>query len=175
MKLSTMKILLFLNCIVVLLNFGQTLDCGNPDPSEYCVSKTYTKDKLPPNPPLNISMSLSISVRTIYIPWKDDLRSTVENKLVLKTQDSSVFLLQEVSGVDDAALSISIRLTFYVFWNDSRVIRLKDGDLNIQLGSAALEKYFLPDFYIYNLLDFKQSEFADPLKALLLTPEGKMW
>ena len=81
MKLSTMKILLFLNCIVVLLNFGQTLDCGNPDPSEYCVSKTYTKDKLPPNPPLNISMSLSISVRTIYIPWKDDLRSTVENKL----------------------------------------------------------------------------------------------
>ena len=84
-------------------------------------------------------------------------------------------LLQEVSGVDDAALSISIRLTFYVFWNDSRVIRLKDGDLNIQLGSAALEKYFLPDFYIYNLLDFKQSEFADPLKALLLTPEGKMW
>ena len=80
-----------------------------------------------------------------------------------------------MSGVDDAALSISIRLTFYVFWNDSRVIRLKDGDLNIQLGSAALEKYFLPDFYIYNLLDFKQSEFADPLKALLLTPEGKMW
>ena len=95
----------------------------------------------------------------------------------MKRQDSSVYfsLLQEVSGVDDAALSISIRLTFYVFWNDSRVIRLKDGDLNIQLGSAALEKYFLPDFYIYNLLDFKQSEFADPLKALLLTPEGKMW
>lgn len=77
--------------------------------------------------------------------------------------------------MDDSALSISIRLAFYVFWNDSRVIRLKDGDLNIQLGAQALEKYFLPDFYIYKLLDFKQMSFADPLKALFITPKGLMW
>ena len=82
---------------------------------------------------------------------------------------------QEVSEVDDSALSISIRLAFYIYWNDSRIIRLKDGEQSIQLGSAAFEKYFLPDFYIYKLLDFKQMEFADPLKALLLTPAGKMW
>ena len=82
---------------------------------------------------------------------------------------------QEVSEVDDSSLSISIRLAFYIYWNDSRIIRLKDGEQSIQLGSAAFEKYFLPDFYIYKLLDFKQMEFADPLKALLLTPAGKMW
>ena len=86
------------------------------------------------------------------------------------------FFFQEVSHVDDIALSISIRLVFYVYWNDSRVIRLKEDDgRNIQLGQYNIDKYFLPDFYIYNLLDFKQSEFADPLKAILLTPSGKMW
>ena len=77
--------------------------------------------------------------------------------------------------MDDAALSISIRLAFYMFWNDSRVVRVKEGTRNIQLGFQNIGKYFLPDFYIYNLLDFKQSEFADPIKALLLTPKGLMW
>ena len=80
-----------------------------------------------------------------------------------------------MSGVDDTALSISIRLSFYVFWNDSRVVRLKEGDRNLPLGAKDLGKYFLPDFYIYNLLDFKQSEFADPLKALSIKPNGLLW
>ena len=62
-----------------------------------------------------------------------------------------------------------------MFWNDSRILRLKAGDRNIHLGMQNIDKYFLPDFYIYNLLDFKQSEFADKLKAVLLTPEGKIW
>ena len=88
---------------------------------------------------------------------------------------NTVFFEQEVSEVDDSELSVSIRIAFYVYWNDSRVIRLKDGDLNIQLGYDALDKYFLPDFYVYELLDFKQMEFANPLKAILLTPEGLMW
>ena len=35
------------------------------------------------------------------------------------------FSFQEVAGVDDSSLSISTRLVFYVYWNDSRVIRLK--------------------------------------------------
>ena len=35
--------------------------------------------------------------------------------------------MQEVAGVDDSSLSISTRLVFYVYWNDSRVIRLKVG------------------------------------------------
>ena len=87
-----------------------------------------------------------------------------------------LYAFQEVSNVDDTALSISIRLVFYVYWNDSRVIRLKEDDgRNIQLGQYNIDKYFLPDFYIYNLLDFKQSEFADPLKAILLTPSGQIW
>ena len=83
---------------------------------------------------------------------------------------------QEVSNVDDTSLSVSVRLVFYVYWNDSRVVRLKEDDgRSISLGMKNLDKYFLPDFYIYNLLDFKQSEFADPLKALFLTPKGKIW
>ncbi len=83
--------------------------------------------------------------------------------------------MQEVSGVDDKELSVSLRLVFYVFWNDSRVVRLKPGDRNIHLGLKNVDKYFLPDFYIYDLLDFTQSKFADELKAVLLTPEGKIW
>ena len=87
-----------------------------------------------------------------------------------------LYSLQEVSNVDDSALSVSIRLVFYVYWNDSRVVRLKEDDgRSIQLGMKNIDKYFLPDFYIYNLLDFKQSEFADPLKAILLTPSGQIW
>ena len=87
-----------------------------------------------------------------------------------------MYSLQEVSNVDDSALSVSIRLVFYVYWNDSRVVRLKEDDgRSIQLGMKNIDKYFLPDFYIYNLLDFKQSEFADPLKAILLTPSGQIW
>ena len=77
--------------------------------------------------------------------------------------------------MDDTALSIAIRLSFYVFWNDSRVVRVKEGTRNIQLGVQNIGKYFLPDLYIYNLLDFKQSAFADPLKSLLITPKGLMW
>ena len=86
-----------------------------------------------------------------------------------------ILKLQEVSGVDDAALSISIRLVFYVYWNDSRVVRLKKGDRSMQLGFQNVDKYFLPDFYIYNLLDFQLSEFADPLKTIFLTPDSRMW
>ena len=65
---------------------------------------------------------------------------------------------------------------FCQYRNWYRNLKFKENDgRSIQLGLKNIDNFFLPDFYIYNLLDFKQSEFADPLKAILLTPEGKIW
>ena len=50
----------------LLLKVGNALECQNEDDSEYCVSKGYIRDKMPPSPPLNITMSFSISVRKIF-------------------------------------------------------------------------------------------------------------
>jgi len=45
-----------------------SLNCKDPSNIEYCVEIDYNRDKLPPNPPLNVSMTLAISVRfTILI------------------------------------------------------------------------------------------------------------
>ena len=91
------------------------------------------------------------------------------------TSSCGGLVFQEVSGVDDSSLSVSSRIAFYVYWNDTRVVRLKPGDRSMNLGQKNLDQYFLPDFYVYNLLEFKQSEFADPLKSIFITPDDKMW
>ena len=66
MKGLTMKIQwLFFGYL--LLKVGNALECQNEDDSEYCVSKGYIRDKMPPSPPLNITMSFSISVRKTFL------------------------------------------------------------------------------------------------------------
>ena len=40
-----------------------SLNCKDPSNIEYCVEIDYNRDKLPPHPPLNVSMTLAISVR----------------------------------------------------------------------------------------------------------------
>ena len=47
----------------LLLKVCQALDCEEEETEDFCVLKGYKRAKLPPYPPLNISMSLSISVR----------------------------------------------------------------------------------------------------------------
>ena len=47
----------------LLLKMCQALDCEEEETEDFCVLKGYKRAKLPPYPPLNISMSLSISVR----------------------------------------------------------------------------------------------------------------
>ena len=44
------------------------LNCQDPSNEDYCVLIGHNRDKLPPNPPLNISMTLAISVRICEIP-----------------------------------------------------------------------------------------------------------
>ena len=162
------------------------IECQDPDNTDFCVEVGYNKNKQPPNNiPLNITATLDIKVFWLHIRILilrrffcndlansllfSSLKPNIENNL------RCLLKLQEVSGVDDSALSISIRLVFYVYWNDSRVVRLKEGDRSMQLGFQNVDKYFLPDFYIYNLLGFQLSEFADPLKTIFLTPDSRMW
>ena len=79
-------------------------------------------------------------------------------------------------GVDDQTLSVSIRMAFYSFWNDSRVVRFKVGTANINLGQKNIENYFIPDFYLYSHMDFMQSKFGETdMNYLGLSPEGLMW
>ena len=161
--------------------------CQDPDNTDFCVEVGYNKNKQPPkNIPLNVTANLDVKVGT-YIFWcyadfflilqiHSYFHPYCANAYVTSKTTSDVCLkLQEVSGVDDSALSVSIRLVFYVYWNDSRVVRLKKGDRSMQLGFQNVDKYFLPDFYIYNLLGFQLSEFADPLKTIFLTPDSRMW
>ena len=62
MKGLTMKIVvLFFSYL--LLKMCQALDCEEEETEDFCILKGYKRSKLPPYPPLNISMSLSISVR----------------------------------------------------------------------------------------------------------------
>ena len=42
----------------------KSLNCIGPSNTDYCVEVGYNRDKPPPNPPLNISMTLAISVRS---------------------------------------------------------------------------------------------------------------
>ena len=51
----------------LLLKVGNALECQNEDDSEYCVLKGYIRDKMPPKPPLNVTMSFSIAVRKIFL------------------------------------------------------------------------------------------------------------
>ena len=73
------------------------------------------------------------------------------------------------------ALTVATKIQFYVSWNDSRITFNKEPIKNINLGLKKLDKYFLPDFYIYNLLDFEQSKFAEKQKSLQLTTKGLIW
>ena len=67
--------LLFLTYL--LLKSCQALECENGDTSEYCVSPGYFKDKLPPNPPLNVSISLWFYVRFYILMYRRDLKSEI--------------------------------------------------------------------------------------------------
>ena len=59
--------LLFLNFqSIFAININMNLNCQDPSNEDYCVLIGYNRDKLPPNPPLNISMTLAISVRICY-------------------------------------------------------------------------------------------------------------
>jgi hypothetical protein len=45
----------------------------------------------------------------------------------------------------------------------------------MHLGIQNIDNYFLPDFYIYSLLEYTQMTFSEDVKALLLTPKSLMW
>ena len=45
----------------------QCLDPSNPD---FCVRADYNRDRLPPNPPLNVTMNLAVSVSILFIHHK---------------------------------------------------------------------------------------------------------
>ena len=47
-----------------LVDAQQCLDPSNPD---FCVKADYNRDRLPPNPPLNVTMNLVISVSILKI------------------------------------------------------------------------------------------------------------
>ena len=175
------KILIIVGLFLLYGGIKETwaIECQDPDNTDFCVEVGYNKNKQPPNNiPLNITATLDIKVINHILI----LRRFLANSLLFSSLKPNIennfrclLKLQEVSGVDDSALSISIRLVFYVYWNDSRVVRLKEGDRSMQLGFQNVDKYFLPDFYIYNLLGFQLSEFADPLKTIFLTPDSRMW
>ena len=56
-------------------------------------------------------------------------------------------------------------------WKDSRVKRLAENDEILYLPN--LDNYFVPDFYIYDLLDFQLSHFGEKnIKILSLTSES---
>ena len=57
---SVIEILKVLLVIISPVTFG--IQCKDPSNTDYCIEVGYNRDKLPPNPPLNITMSLSISV-----------------------------------------------------------------------------------------------------------------
>ena len=87
-----------------------------------------------------------------------------------------VFLLKELTDVNDKARQVSIKVSLYANWNDSRIERLDmKSQQNINLASGKnVANFYVPDFYVYNLLDFQQSMFgSEPTQFLLLTPEGK--
>ena len=47
-----------------------SLNCKDPSNIEYCVEIDYNRDKLPPHPPLNVSMTLAISVSYTLIVFQ---------------------------------------------------------------------------------------------------------
>ena len=48
------------------ININMNLNCQDPSNIEYCIEEGYNRDKLPPNPPLNVTMTLAISVRRCF-------------------------------------------------------------------------------------------------------------
>ena len=67
-------------------------------------------------------------------------------------------------------------MAFRSAWNDSRVIRTKNGSTLLNLGQNNIENYFIPDYYIYSHMDFMQSKFGERnMDYLGLSPEGLMW
>ena len=81
--------------------------------------------------------------------------------------------------MDDKARSLSVKVSMYATWNDSRIINMdkKSSDnVNLASGTEMYHNYFLPDFYVYSLLDFKQSKFAsEPNQFISLTPKGQTY
>ena len=80
--------------------------------------------------------------------------------------------------MDDKARSLSIKVSIYGLWNDSRLILMdKNAKANINLASGTeVDHFFQPDFYVYNLLDFKQSSFgSEPNQLISLTPNGQTY
>ena len=58
-------------------------------------------------------------------------------------------------------------------WKDSRVLRLAENQEILYLPN--FDDYFVPDFYIYDLLDFKLSHFGEKnIRILSLTSEDKL-
>ena len=77
--------------------------------------------------------------------------------------------------MDDKARMVSIKVSIYANWNDSRIVRKNtDNHVNVNLASGKdVSKFFRPDFYVYNLLNFQGSFFEDqPSRFIMLTPEG---
>ena len=59
------------------------------------------------------------------------------------------------------------------FWRDSRVVRLARNEEVLNLPN--FDDYFVPDFYIYDLLDFKLSHFGEKnIKILSLTSDNRL-
>ena len=80
--------------------------------------------------------------------------------------------------MDDKARSLSIKIKIFGLWNDSRLMIMdKNTKSNINLASGTeVDHFFQPDFYVYNLLDFKQSSFgSEPNQFISLTPNGQTY
>ena len=61
--------------------------------------------------------------------------------------------------MDDKMLTVSIRMVICGLWKDSRIARLAENEEILKFPN--FDDYFVPDFYIYDLLDFKLSHFGE--------------
>ena len=48
--------------LFALIETVLAIQCQDPSNKDFCVEVGYNRDKLPPNPPLNVSMTLAIAV-----------------------------------------------------------------------------------------------------------------
>ena len=72
--------------------------------------------------------------------------------------------------MDDKMLTVSIRMVICGLWKDSRIARLAENEEILKFPN--FDDYFVPDFYIYDLLDFKLSHFGEKnIQILSLTSD----
>ncbi len=80
------------------------------------------------------------------------------------------FAIEDFPTIDDSQLTFSVTCFLHLAWNDTRLHLTEEGNEEeaVPLDIGLLTQLWIPDFFVYNLSDYREMTSMVPMKGLKL-------